>query len=187
MFLIRIENESYLPAFTFLILFSKWNHWSRLRMRSPAIAAKMKAMMMMRRNRNQKKRNQSNPKTTMCSSFLLRIPRACQTDTLAQGTPPSEKPNKKGTGKTSYRASWKSEWNSCPILLELYFMTGMPLQGIWHNLSSNFSFFSRMVNMNFFDALSKFECQISNYKQDTEVRFLCFVNKAWILLLFTFV
>lgn len=153
MFLIHIENESYLPVFTFLILFSKWNHWSRLRMRSPAIAAKMKAMMMRRRNRNQQKRNQ---KTTMCSSFPLQHPRACQTDTLAQGTPPSEKPNKKGTGKTSYRASWKSEWNSCPILLELYFMTGHAITGnIWHNLSSNFLSFSsilmsRMVNMNFF-------------------------------------
>ena len=44
-----------------------------------------------------------------------------------------------------------------------------------------------MDNMGIFNALSKFESQILSYKQDTEFGILCFVNKAWALLLFKYV
>lgn len=54
------------------------------------------------------------------------------------------------------------------------------LKGITHDLSSNFvkiifSFLmSKMINMVFFNALSKFENQIPSYNRVTEVRNLCF-------------
>lgn len=44
---------------------------------------------------------------------------------------------------------------------------------------------SRMENMNVINASSKFEGLISSYKQVSEVRIFCFVNKARVLLLFT--
>lgn len=45
----------------------------------------------------------------------------------------------------------------------------------------------RMVNKNIFNALSKFESQIWRKNGVTVIRILCFVNKARVLLLFTYV
>ena len=43
----------------------------------------------------------------------------------------------------------------------------------------------RMVDRGTFNALTKFESQILSYKQDTEFKILCFVNKARVQLLYT--
>lgn len=48
------------------------------------------------------------------------------------------------------------------------------------------TFLSRIVNIDVFNSLTKFESQISSYKRVAEVRILCFVNKARVLLIFTY-
>lgn len=79
-----------------------------------------------------------------------------------------EKLNKKGIGKIFYWVFWKSEWNLCLILLELYFMIGYVIIGnIWYNLSLDvlFFFFILMFRMvNFFIKLIRLCVMVWNIR-----------------------
>lgn len=65
------------------------------------------------------------------------------------------------------------------------------LKELGHDLTQNFNFvfpllMSRMVNIGIVPVSSKFESLILSYKRVTEVRNLCSVNKARVLLMLTY-